>query len=115
MTPGTGSVAPRTGRQDAPNGSAMAAFLGAGIGALAMGVVVLLNEAGVFVAPTLYAPAGGVTGRTTLATFVWLIAWGLLHQRWKNREIPSRRIFPVALALIGLGVLGTFPPIWALL
>jgi len=50
------------------NGSAMAAFLGGGIGAFAMGAVVLLNEAGIFAAPTLYAPAGGVSGRTTLAT-----------------------------------------------
>ena len=57
------------------NGSAMAAFLGGGIGAFAMGAVVLLNEAGIFAAPTLYAPAGGVSGRTTLATIVWLMAW----------------------------------------
>ena len=56
------------------NGSAMASFMGAGIGAFAMGVIVLLNEAGIFAAPTLYAPAGGVTGRTTLATIVWLRA-----------------------------------------
>src|SRR5512134_1322246 len=41
------------------NGSAMAALLGGGIGAFAMGAVVLLNEAGIFAAPTLYAPAGG--------------------------------------------------------
>jgi hypothetical protein len=57
------------------NGSAMAALLGGGIGAFAMGAVVLLNEAGIFAAPTLYAPAGGVSGRTTLATIVWLMAW----------------------------------------
>ena len=56
------------------NGSAMAAFLGGGIGAFAMGAVVLLNEAGIFAAPTLYAPAGGVSGRTTLATIVWQMA-----------------------------------------
>ena len=97
------------------NGSAMAAFLGGGIGAFAMGAVVLLNEAGIFAAPTLYAPAGGVSGRTTLATFVWLTAWAVLHNRWKAREIAPGRIRAVTLILIAVGVLGVFPPVWALL
>jgi hypothetical protein len=49
-------------------------MLAAGIGAVAMGFFVILNEAGVFAAPALYGPAGGVTGRTTFATLVWLAA-----------------------------------------
>lgn len=106
---------PAVSREDEPNGSAMASFLGAGIGAFAMSVVVLLGEAGIFSAPTLYAPAGGVSGRTTLAIIVWLIAWGLLHHRWKGREIASQRVYLVTLILIGLGILGTFPPVWGLL
>jgi hypothetical protein len=97
------------------NGSAMAAFLGGGIGAFAMGAVVMLNEAGIFAAPTLYAPAGGVSGRTTLATIVWLISWVVLHNRWKAREIAPSRVGAVTLILIVLGVLGTFPPVWGLL
>ncbi len=97
------------------NGSAMAAFLGGGIGAFAMGAVVLLNEAGIFAAPALYAPAGGVSGRTTLATIVWLVAWVVLHNRWKAREITPGRVGAVTLILIALGVLGTFPPVWGLL
>ena len=97
------------------NGSAMAAFLGGGIGAFAMGAVVLLNEAGIFAAPTLYAPAGGVSGRTTLATIVWLMAWVVLHNRWKMREIAPGRVGAATLILIVLGVLGTFPPVWGLL
>lgn len=56
------------------NGSAMAAFLGAGIGAFAMGAFVLMNEAGVFAAPALYGPAGGLSGRAIFATVAWLIA-----------------------------------------
>jgi hypothetical protein len=97
------------------NGGAMASILGAGIGAFAMGVTVLLNEAGIFVAPTVYAPAGGVSGRTTLATIVWLIAWGLMHNRWKAREIAPRRIYLATVTLIALGILATFPPLWGLL
>jgi hypothetical protein len=109
------TVSTQTAALPVTNGSAMAAFLGAGIGAFAVGLIVLLNEAGIFVAPTLYEPAGGITGRTTVATIVWLIAWGLLHHRWKAREIAPGRIGAPTLFLVGLGVLGTFPPVWGLL
>ncbi len=101
-------------REDVANGAALAAFLGAGVGAFAMGLFVILNEAGIFAAPALYGPAGGVTGRTTFAVVVWLMAWGLLHRHWKGRQIESRRVFAATLALIGLGIVGTFPPVWAL-
>ena len=94
------------------NGAAMASILGAGIGAFAMGAVVLLNEAGLFTAPALYAPAGGVTGRTTLATLIWLMAWSVLHARWRARAIAPGRIFTWTLILVVAGVLGTFPPLW---
>lgn len=42
------------------NVAALAAYLAAGIGAFAMGLFVILSEADVFTAPSLYAPAGGV-------------------------------------------------------
>ena len=38
-----------------------------------VGFFVLLNETGIFEAPTLYEPAGGVSGRTTLAVAAWLL------------------------------------------
>ena len=97
------------------NGSAMAAFVGSGIGAFAMGALVLLNEAGLFVSPALYAPAGGVSGRTTLATIAWLVAWGVLHHRWKAREVAPGAAGAMTLLLIALGILGTYPPVWGLL
>jgi hypothetical protein len=98
-----------------PNGAAMAAILGAGVGAFAMAGFVLLNEAGLFAAPTLYGPAGGVTGRTTFATVVWLLAWGVLHARWKSRDVAPRPVFAGTVVLVVLGILGTFPPVWGLL
>lgn len=97
------------------NGAALAAFMAAGIGAFAVGFFVILNEAGLFAAPALYAPAGGVSGRTTFAVVTWLVAWGVLHAKWKDRQLPSTRVIAASLVLIGLGVLGTFPPLWALL
>ena len=97
------------------NGSAMASALAAGVGAFAMGLIVVLNEAGLFAAPAVYGPAGGVTGRTTLATLVWLAAWGVLHARWRAREIAPHPVLALTLILIGAGVLGTFPPLLGLL
>jgi len=99
----------------ATNGAAMAAVLGAGIGSCAMGAFVLLNEAGLFAAPTLYGPAGGVTGRTTFATIVWLVAWSVLHARWKSRDVAPGPVFTWTVVLLVLAILGTFPPLWGLL
>ena len=102
------------GAEGSVNGAAMAAVLASGIGSLALGLFVILGEAGLFTAPTLYGPAGGVSGRTTLAALAWLAAWGVLHFRWRARTVDARRVFPLTLLLIALGLLGTFPPLWGI-
>jgi hypothetical protein len=106
----TGSVG------DSPllNGPALAASLAAGIGSFALGLVVILNEAGIYAAPSLYGPAGGVSGRTTLAVVIWLVAWAVLHRRWRARTLAGRGIERWAAVLLALGLLFTFPPVWAL-
>jgi hypothetical protein len=102
-------------REEVANGAALAAFLAAGVGAFAVGLVVILGEAGLFAAPALYAPAGGVSGRTTLAAVIWLVGWVLLHRRWSGRHLDARRVHAATLLLVALGVLLTFPPVWKLL
>jgi hypothetical protein len=97
------------------NGAALAAFLAAGIGSFAMGLILVLNETGIFAPPTLYGPSGGVTGRTTLAVVVWLVAWAILHFRWKDRQLEPRRVALGTFVLIAFGILATFPPVWALM
>jgi hypothetical protein len=72
------------------------------------------REVGLLMAPSLYGPAGGVTGRTAFATIVWLIAWGVLHARWKARRIAPGRVLTTTLILVAAGVLATFPPVWGL-
>ena len=98
--------------EGAPNGAALASFLAAGIGAFAVGFFVILNETGLFAAPALYGLAGGVSGRMTFAAAVWLIGWAVLHSRWKNRELESRRVYATTLVLIAVGVVLSFPPVW---
>lgn len=97
------------------NGAAMAAVLSAGIGSSAMGVFVLLNEAGVFAAPALYGPAGGVSGRTTFATIAWLMAWSVLHARWRSRDVAAKPVFAWTVALVVFAIVATLPPVWGLL
>lgn len=97
------------------NGGALAAVLAAGIGAFALGLFVILNEAGLYTAPSFYGPTGGLSGRSTFAVVAWIVAWAILHARWKDRDVVSGRVLTWALVLIGLGVLMTFPPVWGLL
>ena len=97
------------------NGAGLAAYLAATIGAFGMGLVVILNEAGIYAAPALYGPAGGVSGRTTFAAVFWLVAWAVLHRRWRARQIESRNVFRLGAALLIVGLALTFPPLWGLL
>lgn len=99
---------------DVVNGAALAAYLAAGVGAFAVGFVVILNEAGLFAAPALYAPAGGVSGRTTIAAVIWLVAWAVLHSRWKSRQIEGRRVHLATVILMLLGIVLSLPPVWGL-
>jgi multisubunit Na+/H+ antiporter MnhG subunit len=94
------------------NGAALAAFLAAGIGALGLGLVVFLNELGVFEVPAIYEPAGGVTGRTAAGVGIWLVAWAVLHSRWKDRRMESSGLFAMSLILIAVGFVLCFPPVW---
>lgn len=102
------------GEGERPNGAALAAFLAAGIGGFALGLLVILNETGLFVAPTLYAPAGGVTGRTSLGVVIWLVAWAVVHNRWKGRQVEQRGVFTATLLLLVLGIVLCTPPVWGL-
>jgi hypothetical protein len=96
------------------DGASSAAVLAGGVGAFAVGIFVILNEAGLYAAPSLYGPAGGVSGRTTFATATWLISWAILHGRWKSRRIEPGPVIVTTLVLLGLGLLATFPPLWAI-
>ncbi len=96
------------------NGAAAAAVLASGIGSFALGFFTTLAEAAASVKNALnfYNPAGPLSGKTTVAVVVWLVAWAVLHGRWKDKEVDFSKTFVATLALIALGVLGTFPPFY---
>jgi hypothetical protein len=94
-----------------PNGSGAAAILSAGIGcfmipvfAIAAGKSAAINNLFVF-----YKPTGPLSGVTTSAIVVWLIAWAFLDWRWRRRTVALRRTNAVAFLLLGLSLLLTFP------
>jgi hypothetical protein len=99
------------------NGRAWAGILAAGIGCATFGLLVVLAEASKQVSDLLnfYKPAGDLSGKTTVAICVWIIAWGLLYARWKARTIRSTGVITVTvLILIAIGLLAVFPPVFEL-
>lgn len=93
------------------NGPAAAAILASGIGSLGLGLLTTLVQVIVPLkdALNLYNPAGPLSGKTTVAVVVWLLAWAVFHNRWKNKQVNFATAFMATLLLIALGLLGTFP------
>jgi len=95
-------------------GAAAAAIVAAGIGCAALGLFTTLAEVSTGVKGWLnwYNPAGPLSGKTSMAVIVWLVAWALLHWTWKDKPVRFTRAFGFGFFLIILGWLFTFPPVF---
>jgi hypothetical protein len=95
------------------NGSGAAAILAAGIGSFALAVLACAGDKLAAVKNSLifYKPTGPLSGVTTTAIAIWLVAWGILEWQWRNRTVGVGRISVIALALLGLSLLLTFPTV----
>lgn len=95
------------------NGSAAAAILAAGIGSFVLGVLAVAGDKSALLKNwfTFYKPTGPLSGVTTSAVVIWLVCWGALEWRWRKSNVPAGRISAIALVLLALGLLLTFPPI----
>jgi uncharacterized membrane protein YfcA len=98
------------------NGPAAAAILASAIGSAALGLITILAVvSGELKEPlTFYAPVGPLSGKTTVAVIVWLVAWGALHGCWRKKEVDFPSVFAVTLVLVAVAVLGSFPPFFNL-
>lgn len=99
------------------NGKAAAALLAGGIGALTMGLITTLSAAlpdFAKAALSWYVPAGPLSGKTTVSVIVWLVVWAVLGNQWKDKDVDFDKIAMIALVLLLLGILGTFPPFFDL-
>ena len=96
-----------------PNGSGSAAILAAGIGAFVLAVLAIAADkiAPVKQVMVFYHPTGPLSGVTTSAILVWLVAWAILNARWGGRSVALTRVRTVAFILLGLSLLLTFPPV----
>ncbi len=98
------------------NGPAAAAILASGVGSLVLGLFTCLTQGvgAINAALSFYGPVGSLSGETTLAVVAWLVAWALLHFRWRSKRVDFTKVFVATLTLISLGLLGTFPPFFQL-
>jgi hypothetical protein len=111
MNPST-SVAPAVAPIQ-PNGSGAAAILSAGIGSFALAILAIAGDKSAAIKSTLifYKPTGPLSGVTTVAILIWLATWAILEWRWRKRTVAVRPIAATALALLGLSLVLTFPPV----
>jgi hypothetical protein len=100
------------------NGPVSAALLAGGIGSAAMGLITLiyeLNDTSAFAKSMAWNKGvGGLSGKSTLSIIIFFVAWAILHYLWKDKDTNFARISSIAIALLIVGLLGTFPPIWHL-
>ncbi len=94
------------------NGPGAAAILAAGVGCLAVGLFATLGDAFPAIAHffIFYTPTGPLSGVTTSAIIVWLLAWYGLNRRWATQTVAMSKVNLAAFALLALAVLLTFPP-----
>jgi hypothetical protein len=96
------------------SGPAAAVVLAAGIACFALGLLSVLAEASGSVsdALTLSEGAGPVSGLSSATTATFFVAWGALAIAWRRADPSLARVAAASGALVALGALGTFPPIF---
>jgi hypothetical protein len=97
-----------------PSGPAAAVVLAAGIACFTLGLLSVLTAASGSVsdALTFSQRVGDMSGLSTATALVFLSAWFGLTLAWRHANLPLLRIAAASAALIGLGLLGTFPPVF---
>lgn len=99
-----------------PNGPIAAVLLATGIGALVLGIFTTLNEAseGVHDFLEFSERVGPLSGKTVFGTAAFFLSWGALHLGFRDRDLPWRTVLSVALVLLAVGFVLTFPPFFQL-
>jgi len=102
--------------EDKPEGPISAAIIAGGIGCTALGLLTTLAEASKGMSKWLQWSdrVGPLSGKTTVTVLVWLVAWAILHVVLRRRPYETRRALTIALVLIAVGVVGTFPTFFQL-
>jgi fluoride ion exporter CrcB/FEX len=85
--------------------------LAAAVGSFVLGVMTTLAEASPDLKEWLAfrAPAGPLSGKTTVAVAAWAVSWVILAIAWRRKEVGFRPVVIASAVLVALGLLGTFP------
>ena len=105
-----------------PNGPVAAVFLAAGIGSLAMGILVVLNEVSTEISNFLKFDAnyglgsgvGPLSGKAILSILAFLASWLILGLLLRGKEVKFGPVLTIALVLVAGGFLLTFPPVFGI-
>jgi hypothetical protein len=110
----TEPFAPAEARPQPLNGAAAAAILAAGVGGALLGILVTVAEAYRPLAKllTFSASVGPLSGKTTVAMVGWLVTWAVIHWIWRTRNVCFRSVIVATGVLIGVALVGTFPPVY---
>ncbi len=103
-------------RDDLPNGPFAAAIVAGGLGSATIGLLTVLAAASTHISDRLkfWSPAGSLTGKTTVGVLVFLASWLALHYGLRTKNVQLGRAVAIALTLLLLGLVGTFPPFFEL-
>ena len=99
-----------------PNGPAAAAMIAAGIGAAALGLLTVLNEASTDIHDFLDIKnrVGPLSGKTTFAIIAYLISWVVLAPVLWRQNLAWNTVVIITAVLIVAGFIGTYPKFFEL-
>ncbi len=100
---------------EAADGPVAAAMVAAGIGIFMLGLLTTLAVPWADLKDFLAdfqagRGVGPLADKTVLAVVVWAVSWGIVHFRWRDKNVDLKKMFSIGVFLGILGALGTFPP-----
>ncbi len=103
--------------QDTAFGFAAATLIAGGFGAGLFGIVTFISERWVSTQKglTLSSAVGPLSGKIAVALVGWLVVWAILFVAMRGRNVSERMTYWAIGAMIAIGLLLTFPPVWKLL
>jgi hypothetical protein len=109
-------MGPESTNTDLPNGPVAAVLVAGGLGSATIGLTTLLVEASARMGNAFnwWNPAGPLTGKALTGVIVFFVSWAVLHRMLRGKNVNFARATRTALILLGIGLLGTFPPFFDL-
>ena len=102
-----------------PDGPAAAMLISAGIGAVVLGIMIVLAEVSPAANTWLgsFDPklgVGALAGKVLWSVVAYAVSLAALWGLWRDKDVNLKTISIVAYAMMGLGFLLTFPPFFQL-